>query len=61
MLGVDGSVQVGHWGNAALSRDGVPGMIIVFRELPPAEGSVADFSPPEGMVLPPGMLGRQKN
>jgi hypothetical protein len=41
--------------DAALSRDGVPGMIIVFRELPPAEGSVAEFSPPEGLVLPPGM------
>ena len=47
--------------DAALSRDGVPGMIIVFRELPPAEGSVAEFSPPEGMVLPPGMPGGQKN
>jgi hypothetical protein len=47
--------------DAALSRDGVPGMIIVFRELPPAEGSVAEFRPPEGMVLPPGMPGRQKN
>ena len=47
--------------DAALSRDGVPGMIIVFRELPPAEGSVAEFSPPEGLVLPPGMPGRQKN
>jgi len=47
--------------DAALSRDGVPGMIIVFRELPPAEGSVADFSPPEGLVLPPGLPGRQKN
>lgn len=44
--------------DAALSREGVPGMIIVFRELPPAEGSVADFSPPEGMVMPPGMPGR---
>ena len=47
--------------DAALSRDGVPGMIIVFRELPPAEGSVAEFSPPEGLVLPPGMPGRQRN
>jgi hypothetical protein len=47
--------------DAALSRDGVPRMIIVFRELPPAEGSVADFRPPEGLVLPPGMPGRQKN
>ena len=47
--------------DAALSRDGVPGMIIVFRELPPAEGSVAEFSPPEGMVLPPGMPVGQKN
>ena len=47
--------------DAALSRDGFPGMIIVFRELPPAEGSVAEFSPPEGMVLPPGMPGGQKN
>ena len=47
--------------DAALARDGVPGMIIVFRELPPAEGSVAEFSPPEGMVLPPGMPGGQKN
>jgi hypothetical protein len=47
--------------DAALSRDGVPGMIIVFRELPPSEGSVAEFSPPEGIVLPPGMPGRQKN
>ena len=47
--------------DAALSRDGVPGMIIVFRELPPAEGSVAEFSPPEGLVLPPGMPGGQKN
>jgi len=47
--------------DAALSRDGVPGMIIVFRELPPAEGSVAEFRPPEGMVMPPGMPGRQKN
>ena len=47
--------------DAALSRDGVPGRIIVFRELPPAEGSVAEFSPPEGMVLPPGMPGGQKN
>jgi len=47
--------------DAALSRDGVPGMIIVFRELPPAEGSVAEFRPPDGMVLPPGMPGRQKN
>lgn len=47
--------------DAALSRDGVPGMIIVFRELPPAEGSVADFSPPEGLVLPPGIPGRQKD
>jgi hypothetical protein len=47
--------------DAALSRDGVPGMIIVFRELPPAEGSVAEFSPPEGLVLPPGIPGRQKN
>ena len=47
--------------DAALSRDGVPGMIIVFRELPPAEGSVADFSPPEGLVLPLGLPGRQKN
>ena len=47
--------------DAALSRDGVPGLIIVFRELPPAEGSVAEFSPPEGMVLPPGMPGGQKN
>ena len=47
--------------DAALSRDGVPGMIIVFRELPPAEGSVADFRPPEGLVMPPGMPGRQKN
>ena len=45
--------------DAALSRDGVPGMIIVFRELPPAEGSVAEFRPPEEMVLPPGMPGRQ--
>jgi hypothetical protein len=43
--------------DAALSRDGVPGMIIVFRELPPAEGSVAEFRPPEGMVMPPGMPG----
>ena len=47
--------------DAALSRDGVPGMIIVFRELPPAEGSVAEFRPPEGLVMPPGMPGRQKN
>ena len=47
--------------DAALARDGVPGMIIVFRELPPAEGSVAEFSPPEGMVLPPGMPGGKKN
>jgi hypothetical protein len=47
--------------DAALARDGFPGMIIVFRELPPAEGSVAEFSPPEGMVLPPGMPGGQKN
>ena len=47
--------------DAALARDGVPGMIIVFRELPPAEGSVAEFSPPEGMMLPPGMPGGQKN
>ncbi len=47
--------------DAALSRDGVPGMIIVFRELPPAEGSVAEFRPPEEMVLPPGMPGRQKD
>ena len=47
--------------DAALSRDGVPGMIIVFRELPPAEGSVAEFSPPEGMVLPPGMPRGQKS
>ena len=47
--------------DAALSRDGVPGMIIVFRELPPSEGSVAEFSPPEGLVLPPGMPGGQKN
>ncbi len=47
--------------DAALARDGVPGMIIVFRELPPAEGSVAEFSPPEGMVLPPGMPGGQKS
>ena len=47
--------------DAALSRDGVPGMIIVFRELPPAEGSVAEFRPPEGMVMPPGMPGGQKN
>ena len=47
--------------DAALSRDDVPGMIIVFRELPPAEGSVADFSPPEGLALPPGMPGRQKD
>jgi hypothetical protein len=47
--------------DAALARDGVPGMIIVFRELPPAEGSVANFSPPEGMVLPPGMPGSQKS
>ena len=44
--------------DAALSRDGVPGMIIVFRELPPAEGSVAEFSPPEGLVLPDGVAGR---
>jgi hypothetical protein len=47
--------------DAALSRDGVPGMIIVFRELPPAEGSVADFSPPEGLVMPDGVLGRPAN
>ena len=47
--------------DAALARDGVPGMIIVFRELPPAEGSVAEFSPPEGMVLPPGMPGGRKS
>ena len=47
--------------DAARSRDGVPGMIIVFRELPPSQGSVADFSPPEGLVMPPGMPGRQKN
>ncbi len=47
--------------DAALSRDGAPGMIIVFRELPPAEGSVAEFRPPEEMVLPPGMPGRQKD
>jgi len=47
--------------DAALARDGVPGMIIVFRELPPAEGSEAVLSPPEGVVLPPGMPGRQKN
>ena len=47
--------------DAALARDGVPGMIIVFRELPPAEGSVAEFSPPEGLVLPPGMPGGQKS
>ena len=44
--------------DAALARDGVPGMIIVFRELPPAEGSVAEFSPPEGLVLPDGVAGR---
>jgi hypothetical protein len=36
-------------------------MIIVFRELPPAEGSVADFSPPEGLVMPDGVLGRPAN
>ena len=47
--------------DVALSRDGVPGMIMVFRDQPPAEGSVADFRPPEGLVLPPGMPGRQKN
>jgi hypothetical protein len=47
--------------DAALSRDDVPGMIIVFRELPPAEGSVAEFSPPDGLALPPGMPGRQKD
>ena len=47
--------------DAALSRDGVPGMIMVVRDQPPAEGSVANFSPPEGMVLPPGMPGCQKN
>jgi len=44
--------------DAARSRDGVPGMIIVFREFPPSDDSVADFSPPEGMDLPPGMPGR---
>ena len=44
--------------DVALSRDGVPGMIMVFRDQPPAEGSVADFRPPEGLVMPPGMPGR---
>jgi hypothetical protein len=47
--------------DAALSRDGVPGMIMVVRDQPPAEGSVANFSPPEGLVLQPGMPGSQKN
>ena len=47
--------------DAALSRDGVPGMIMVVRDQPPAEGSVANFSPPEELVMPDGVLGRQKN
>lgn len=42
----------------ALSREGLPGAIMVFRNQPPAEGSEAMISPPEGVVLPPGMLDR---
>ena len=38
--------------DAAMSRDGIPGIIMVVRDQPPAEGSTAHFSPPEGVVMP---------
>jgi hypothetical protein len=46
---------------AARSRDGIPGNIMVFRDQPPAEGSTAAISPPEGVVMPPEMLEHPAN
>jgi hypothetical protein len=34
---------------------------MVIRDQPPAEGSTAAISPPEGVVMPPGVLGRPAN
>jgi hypothetical protein len=34
---------------------------MVFRNQPPAEGSTADISPPEGVVMPPEMLEHPAN
>ena len=44
--------------DAALSRDELPGAIMVFRNQPPEEGSKANISLPEGVALPPGILER---
>ena len=44
--------------DAAMSRDGIPRSIMVFRDQPPAEGSMAHLSPPDAVVMPPGMLER---
>lgn len=38
--------------DAALSRDGIPGSLMVFRNMPPTEGSMAQISPPEGVEIP---------
>lgn len=36
----------------AMSRDGMPGSIMVFRNQPPTEESIAHISPPEGLEIP---------
>ena len=38
--------------DAALSRDGMSGSIMVFRNQPPTEESIANISPPEGVQIP---------
>lgn len=44
--------------DAALSPDGEPGTIFVFRNDPPAAGSSAYCGPPPGVEMPPGVPAR---
>ena len=45
----------------AMPRERIPGSIMVFRDQPPAEGSIAHLFVPEGVVMPPGMAGSPAN
>lgn len=42
--------------DAALAAAGAPRTIVVFRDQPPAEGSVAGITPPPDVALPPEVL-----
>lgn len=43
--------------SVALSQSGAPETIVVFRNLPPMEGTQSTVFPPPGVAMPPGMPG----